>query len=185
MKKNEVVTHHNFSSMISDLGVFAASSVGYLTEPFFKTPTPSIPNQARQLSEKYQECIELMELREEEINLIQTALDQCSQDVIASEHDMNEYVVTDHRVQMMIKASETSQSKSLEHRIVLLNHLSELLDSYPVFSTDESTTLNDLNTFRLDHDQHHASVLSIVEVYLPETYAAINAAKDIQRGLHK
>lgn len=179
MKKNEMVSHHYVSSMMRELGVFASTSVGYLTEPFFKVPTPSISSQASLLLEKYHECVDLMESRQEEIELIQKALAQCSEDALASEHDINEYVVTDKQVQMMIDASETSQSKSLEYRIVLLNHLSALLDSYPVLSADESTTLIDLNTFSLENDQHHADVLAIVEAYLPETYAAINMTRSI------
>lgn len=106
-------------------------------------------NNFRELSRKYSECIALMHTQENDINLIQSALAQSYQDIASS-----------------------NQKPNLS--LMLLHELIEKLNTYPCFPNDKPT-LEHLNIFYNDREQHHTEILLLINTYLPETYAELKS----------
>ena len=107
------------------------------------------PNQ-RELMLKIQECIALVDTHENDINLIRPSIKQRNQDIYTG-------------------------TSVVEIPLDLLNELSMLLDTYPCLPSDELMTLEHLNLFYNDREQHHGAVLSLVHEYLPEIYPALKS----------
>jgi hypothetical protein len=67
----------------------------------------------------------------------------------------------------------------------MLDHLGELLAAYPKLEPEDETSLDRLNVFFNERDAHHRKVMTLVETYLPETYAALKEAQPVLKTPNK
>lgn len=142
---------------------------------FYKKPQPRLlPNQ--DVSQKLKECIALIESHNNDMLEIEAALKTCRVDVNTSYAEAKA-ILTAYQAQYMIQQSSEAYDRNVEQRINMLNTLSELLDNYPKLEPEDESSLDRLNVFYTERDEHHQNVMKLVEIYLPETYAALKEAQ--------
>ena len=87
-----------------------------------------------------------------------------------------------YQSQYMIQQPLESYDRNIENRVDMLDHVSELLDTYPKLEPEDETSLDRLNVFYNERDTHHQKVMTLVATYLPETYAALREAQPVLKS---
>ena len=128
-------------------------------------------NQKQKLNqrrEKLSLCIQLMDEHEEAMLVIHQALDTCFADEIASIKQAKQ----SKKPVFFSKPDFSSVQviQSIEARKEVLGHLLEQLAHYPELPEGELSA-DVLDIFYQDRVAHHHGVQSLIETYLPETYA--------------
>jgi hypothetical protein len=148
---------------------------------FYTKPSPKLlANQ--QVSQRLKECITLMESQNSDMITIRPALKNCHADVRAA-HAENKMLMISYQSQWMVQQRQEFYDKNFENRMDMLDNLTDLLDTYPQLEAEDESSLDRLNVFYNERDKHHQEVLTLVEIYLPETYAALTEEKPVLKSL--
>ncbi len=142
---------------------------------FYKKPQQRLL-QNQDVSQKLKECIALIESHNNDMLAIEEALRTCRVDVNTSYAEAKA-ILTAYQGQYMIQQSPEAYDRNIEHRVNMLNTLGELLDNYPKLEPEDESSLDRLNVFYTERDEHHQNIMQLVEIYLPETYAALKEAQ--------
>ena len=147
---------------------------------FYTKPGPKLlANQ--NVTKKLKECIELMASQDNDMIAIRTALKTSMTDVRAS-YKQTTILLSAYQSQYMIQQPLESYDRNIENRVDMLDHVSELLDTYPKLEPEDETSLDRLNVFYNERDTHHQKVMTLVATYLPETYAALREAQPVLKS---
>lgn len=147
---------------------------------FYTKPGPKLLEN-QQVSQRLKECITLMESQNSDMIEIRPALKNCHADVRAA-HAENKILIFSYQSQCMVQQHHESYDKNFELRMDMLDNLTELLNTYPQLEPEDEASLDRLNVFYNERDKHHQEVLSLVEIYLPETYASLIEAKPVLKN---
>ena len=158
------------SNSLPSLGT--SNMMGYMGSFFsFPKKPDSELNRAIQLIKRMKECNELVSQHEDDIAKIREGLKQCNRDVLASNNDMKQELTQYSLVKYSIPSiSKHAHFGRLENCIDMADTITQLLNQYPSLSMG---TLDDLNASWNDWEEHHNKIISLVEDYLPETYACL------------
>lgn len=177
-----VVIYNALESTVTTLASCFTECLATCYAGFFYTkPGPRLLA-TQPVAQRLKECITLMESQNSDMAEIRPALKNCHTDVRAA-HAENKILMISYQSQYMINQTPESYDKNFEQRIDMLNTLSSLLDTYPQLEPEDETSLDRLNVFYNERDTHHQQVITLVEIYLPETYAALREAKPVLNSL--
>lgn len=144
---------------------------------FYAKPSPRLlANQ--NVTQKLKECNELSEAQNNDIDAIERALKTCRMDVRASYKETT-LLLASYQSQYVMQQPIAAYDKNIEKRADMLSYLSELLSSYPELRPEDETSLEGLTVFYNERHTKHQEVMQLVEIYLPETYAALKEAQPI------
>lgn len=146
---------------------------------FYTKPGPKLLA-SQSVTQKLKECVELIETQDNDMHAIRSALKASQTDVRASYKETT-LLLTSYQSQYMIRQPVESYDRNIEQRADMLDHLGELLDTYPKLEPEDEASLDRLNVFFNERDTHHRKVMALVETYLPETYAALKEAQPVLR----
>lgn len=164
-----------YGLMISGAGCM----LGYMGYVFFCSNKPeSDLSRVIKLTSRIKECNEMIQHHNGDIVKIRTAISVCHTDEMVHHRELEQQLVSYQFFKPQSVASQSMQQHRFEHRQDMAVILTELLNQYPSLSTH---TLEDLNASWHDWEEHHAQVMSLVEVYLPEVHACLNESKAIVR----
>ena len=145
-----------------------------VSEPRLAIKSDSELSRAIKLAKRTKECTELLGQHEEDIAKIRDGLKQCNIDVIANNNEMEQGLISYQFFQPIPIVSKNIQYGRLLNRIDMADTLTKLLTQYPSISMG---SFEDLNSSWTDWEEHHKKIVSLVEEYLPETYACLNESK--------
>ena len=152
---------------------------------FYTKPRPKLLV-SQQVTQKLKECIDLMVAQDHDMHAIHIALKNSRTDIRAAHRQIPTLLTSyQHQQQYLITQTIESYDKNFENRTGMLDLLSELLDSYPALEPDVETSLDILNVFYNERDAHHQKTITIVETYLPETYAALSEVRPVIKNNNK
>ena len=131
---------------------------------FYTKPSPRLLTN-QNVTQKLKECLELIESQDNDMCAIRNALKASQVDVRAS-YKSATLLLTSYQSQYMIRQPIESYDRNIEQRADMLDHLGELLDTYPKLEPEDETSLDRLNVFFNERDAHHRKVMTLVETYL-------------------
>ncbi len=156
---------------------------GYLclnTFSFFSSidTTSKSKNYSVELNEIIDLCLFQANTQRDHIAIIKQELHKCNQELIAFNQQVESYESTS----ILLKRSPQKKTTNANfinqnQRIEMQKDLNELLLLYPNAPSPKNITVDAYREFYTKTEEHHEKVLSIVELYLPDTYAALNTAK--------
>ena len=157
-----------------------SNMMGYMGSLFpFPKKSDSELSRAILLTKRMKECNELVSQHEDDIAKIREGLKQCNRDVLASNNEIKQGLTQYPLFKSGIPSiSKHMQFGRLENCIDMADTITQLLNQYPSLSMG---TLDDLNASWNDWEEHHNKIVSLVEDYLPETYACLNESTLKQR----
>ena len=157
-----------------------SNMMGYMGSlcPFPKKSDSEL-SRAILLTKRMKECNELVSQHEDDIAKIREGLKQCNRDVLASNNEIKQGLTQYPLFKSGIPSiSKHMQFGRLENCIDMADTITQLLNQYPSLSMG---TLDGLNASWSDWEEHHNKIVSLVEDYLPETYACLNESTLKQR----